>query len=153
MFYVLSHKAKITTKVLLAAIMLFVGSSIYLLFRSKALYIYKWCTALGLSNFIDKSLSVVIYCVLFSFVKYIIPNEQYCAAYILAMDAIWQKECGWQKSVAIFSVPLFTICSEILQYYGIVKGTFDYCDLVCYAIPPTTYLYLKRNKITKAKLK
>lgn len=141
---VLSHRVKVATQVFLAVLMLFVGSGIYLLFRSKSLYIYKWCAVLGLSDNINYLRYAVSDWSISDFVKYSLPDGLYCAAYVLVMDAIWHKECGCVKFVAIFLVPFVTIISEALQYFGIVRGTYDYCDLVCYAIPSIFYLYFKK---------
>jgi hypothetical protein len=141
---VLSHRVKVATQVFLAVLMLFVGSGIYLLFRSKSLYIYKWCAVLGLSDNINYLRYAVSDWSISDFVKYSLPDGLYCAAYVLVMDAIWHKECGCVKFVAIFLVPFVTIISEALQYFGIVRGTYDYCDLVCYAIPSIFYLHYKK---------
>lgn len=141
-------------QVLLAVIMLLCGCGIYLLFRSKSLYIYKWCAALGFSDSINTLRYVVSDWPVSEFVKYCLPDGLYCAAYILIMDAIWHKENEWLKFAIIFLVPFVTISSEVLQYMGVVRGTFDYRDLVCYAIPPFTYLYYtNRNKFIKTKKK
>ena len=143
---VLSHRVKVATQVFLAVLMLFVGSGIYLLFRSKSLYIYKWCAVLGLSDNINYLRHAVSDWSISDFVKYSLPDGLYCAAYVLVMDAIWHKECGCVKFVAIFLVPFVTIISEALQYFGIVRGTYDYYDLVCYVIPPIAYLYFQEIK-------
>ncbi len=137
-----SYITKDTAKMSLAVMMLLCGSGIYLLFRSKSLNIYKWCSELGFSNNIDSMRFVANNWDVSELVKFSLPDGLYCAAYILTMDVIWNKENGWKKHIAIFLVPFITICSEVLQYFGFVKGTFDYCDLVCYAIPPITYLSL-----------
>ena len=147
-----SYRAKIVTQVFLAALMLLFGCGIYLLFRSKSLYIYKWCAALGLSDNINTLRYAISGWNMPDFVKYSLPDGMYCAAYILIMDAIWYKEKGIMKYLVIFLVPVITVISEVLQYFGIVRGTFDYRDLVCYAIPLFTYLYYKnRNKFIKTK--
>lgn len=150
---VLSHRVKVATQIILAALMLFVGSGIYLLFRSKSLYIYKWCAALELSDSINYLRYAVSDWSISDFVKYSLPDGLYCAAYVLVMDAIWHKESGCVKFSAIFFVPFVTIISEALQYFGIGRGTFDYCDLVCYAIPSILYMYIKKNEFIKSKTK
>ena len=151
--HILSYRAKTTIKVSLATLMLLCGSGIYLLFRSKSLNIYSWCTALGFADDINTLRDIGRDWNVSEFVKFSLPDGLYCAAYILIMDAIWYKENGWIKYTAILLVPFITISSEILQYFCVVKGTFDFYDLVCYAIPPITYLYLQRNKTIKTKEK
>lgn len=129
--------------------MLLCGSGIYLLFRSKSLNIYKWCAAFGISDGIDSMRYAVSSWNLSEFVKFSLPDGLYSAAYVLIMDAIWKKESGCIKYTAILSVPLFAISNELLQYWGFVQGTFDYCDLVCYTTP--LIIYLMHKKIKKIK--
>lgn len=131
------------SKVLLAILFLVCGCAIYLLFRSKSLNIYQWCSALGLSNTIDTLRYSVQDWNVSEFVKFSLPDGLYCASYILMIDAIWHDEKGTIKNIIISLVPFVTISSEVLQYFGLVKGTFDIYDLICYAIPPLIYMSLK----------
>ena len=140
-------------KISLAVLMLLCGSGIYLLFRSKTLNIYRWCALLGCSDGIDFLRYAVNDWNIPEFIKFSLPDGLYCAAYILVMDSIWQKECGWQKHVIVLSVPLFTITSEILQYFGLVKGTFDVYDLICYSFPPLIYILFNYNSFKFNNLK
>jgi hypothetical protein len=77
------------------------------------------------------------------FIKYSLPDGLYCAAYILLMDAIWDKQNGIAKYFFLSIVPVMAIVIEILQYYGIVKGTFDVYDLICYAVPVLLYVFIE----------
>ena len=82
------------------------------------------------------------------FVKFSLPDGLYCAAYILIIDAIWHYDNGIVKNIVISLVPFVTISSEVLQCFGLVKGTFDVYDLTCYTLPPiiyTTCLFAKTN--------
>ena len=148
---ILLYRTKTAIQLSFAVLMLLCGSGIYLLFRSKSLYIYKWCATIGLSDTINSLRFAVSDWDVSEFIKFSIPDGLYCAAYILIIDAIWHKETEWMKYAIIFFVPFVTISSEVLQYFGIVRGTFDYRDLVCYAMPPMTYLYYRRNEIIKRK--
>ncbi len=116
------------------------GSAIYLLFRSKALNIYQWCSALGLSSMIDSLRNCVQDWNISEFVKFSLPDGLYCAAYILIIDAIWNNDKRIIKNIIISLVPFVAISNEVLQYFELVKGTFDIYDLTCYAIPPLAYM-------------
>ena len=133
----------VTSEVALGVLFLACGSAIYLLFRSKALNIYQWCSALGLSSMIDSLRNSVHGWNISEFVKFSLPDGLYCAAYILIIDAIWHYDNGIVKNIIISLVPFVTINGEVLQYYGLVKGTFDIYDLTCYAIPPLVYIAIK----------
>ena len=109
-------------------------------FRSKSLNIYHWCCTLGLSSSIDILREHVQNWDISEFVKYSFPDGLYCAAYILIIDVIWRDDNRIVKYIIISLVPFVTISSEGLQYFGLVKGTFDVYDLICYTIPPAMYL-------------
>lgn len=137
--------SKITsfTKAMVGALFLVWGSMIYLLFRSKSLNIYLWSKALGISSFIDSLRACVGKWEIPDMVIYSLPDGLYCAAYILLIDAIWNNNNGIIKYIFISLVPFATIISEILQYYGLVKGTFDIYDLLCYLLPTIIYITIK----------
>ena len=131
-----------TAKTCLGFLFLAIGCLIYLLFRSKTLYIYVWCKALGLSTFVDVFRENVQNWNVSNFVRFSLPDGFYCAAYILMIDAIWHDDNRKVKYFLLSLVPIITIVSEILQFYGVVRGTFDVMDLLCYLIPPIAYIII-----------
>ena len=144
----------ITSEITLGVILLACGCTIYLLFRSKSLNIYQWCMTLGLADMIDSLRYTVQDWNITEWVRFSLPDGLYCAAYILIIDAIWHNDNGFSKNIIISLVPIVTISSEMLQYVGLVKGTFDVYDLICYSLPPviyTTILLAKRNKVNYSK--
>lgn len=126
-------------KVFWGIVCLLSGCAIYLLFRSTSLNIYQWCTELGLSNIIDSFRYIVQDWDIPEWIKYSLPDGVYVTAYILIMDAIWQNDDSLIKHFIIALVPVVTITSEIFQYFGLVKGTFDFCDLIFYSVPFVAY--------------
>ena len=130
-------------KVALAVSFLLCGCAIYLLFRSKTLNIYHWCATLGFSSAIDTLRLWVQNWNVPDFVRFCLPDGLYSAAYILLIDAIWHKDKGIIKNIIISLVPLVAISSELLQLFGIIRGTFDIYDLVCYSFPLLVYLSIK----------
>lgn len=142
-----------TSEVILGVIFLVCGCAIYLLFRSKSLNIYQWCMSLGLSNTIDSLRYTVQNWHMVAWVRYSLPDGLYCAAYILIIDAIWKNDNRIIKFIIILLVPIITISSELLQYFELVKGTFDVNDLICYMTPPTIYLVYIYNSYMFNKLK
>jgi hypothetical protein len=131
-----------TAKACLGFLLLAAGCMIYLLFRSKTLYIYVWCKALGLSTFVDAFREHVQNWNVSDFVRFSLPDGFYCAAYILMIDAIWHDDNRKVKYILLSLVPIITVVSEILQLYGVVRGTFDLKDLLCYLIPPLAYIMI-----------
>lgn len=139
------NKVRIISELILGIFCLVCGSAIYLLFRSKTLNIYQWCVAIGLSSYIDSFREQVTSWNISDCVKYSLPDGLYCAAYLLMMDAIWYREQSVVKYIIMSIIPIVTIGSEIFQYWGFVKGTFDIYDLLCYVCPTMMYLFCAFN--------
>ena len=131
-------------EIFLGVLLLVCGGLIYLLFRSKSLNIYAWCSAIGLADCVDVMRHTTHAWNVSDFVRFSLPDGLYCTSYILVMDGIWKKETGVVKCFVMSIVPIITIGSEILQYWGVIKGTFDVCDLLCYSIPFITYCIIKK---------
>lgn len=129
-----------SVKILFGFLFLAFGCMIYLLFRSKSLNIYIWCRSLGITDMVDSLRQSFYDYPISDFVRFNLPDGLYCTAYLLIMDAIWKNENGIVKRIVLFLVPLFAISSEIFQYFGWVRGTFDVLDLVCYSVPPLLYM-------------
>ena len=132
-----------TTKILLGVLFLLCGCIIYLLFRSKTLYIYVWCKSLGLANTIDSLRLAVCNWQISEFIRFSLPDGLYCAAYLLIIDAIWHQEKGRMKYILLALIPVITTGSELLQAIGLVRGTFDVSDLLCYSLPPLFFFVIE----------
>ena len=145
---ILGSKAKI----FLGIMLLVIGCLIYLLFRSKTLYIYVWCKSLGVSSPLDTLRIIVNDWPVPSFIKYSLPDGLYCTAYLLIMDAIWHEDKSLLKYLILAVIPVITIDSEILQYFGYVRGTFDIVDIICYLVPPLIYVICLRPMVLFKKL-
>lgn len=130
------------TKCFLGVVSLMCGCMIYLLFRSKSINIYLWSESVGLKKHIDYLRNSVCDWQVNDFFKYSLPDCLYCIAYILLIDAIWQDDNRPIKFFIIAIVPIIAIVYELLQFYGIVYGTYDVTDLVCYTLPLVLYFIL-----------
>ena len=137
----------VASELLFGTLFLVFGCAIYLLFRSKTLNIYKWCSQIGISDYVDSVRLQVQHWSIPSIVKFSLPDGLYCAAYVLIIDAILQNNNGLIKDSIVLFIPFTAICHEIFQYYGIIKGTFDIYDLTCYVLPSLFYFIKSINKI------
>lgn len=99
--------------------------------------------ALGFANMIDSLRYAVQNWDITEWVRYSLPDGLYCAAYILIIDAVWHNDDRIIKFFIISIVPVITIVSEVLQYFELVKGTFDIYDLICYSLPTFIYVTYK----------
>lgn len=131
---------------ILGIVLLLAGCSIYLLFRSTSIKLYKWCIAIGMSDVLDSMRENVKYWRVPDFVLYSLPDGLYCTSYILIMDALWHDSRSFGKHLIIILVPLIACFHELAQGAGIAKGTFDNVDIVCYVIPIVVYMlyYIKK---------
>lgn len=126
-----------------AAFLIFVvGGCIYIAFRSTTLRMFGWFDDLGLHDFIlgVRSSSSSIH--MPEIIRFCIPDGLWTMSYILFMDAIWSPDVKRQLIFCCI-IPLIGSLSEILQYFGVVKGTFDVVDLSCYIVPYVIYLILR----------
>lgn len=136
------HQLSSTTKIVLGVALLITGCLIYLLFRSNTIYIYTWCCSLGLSGVIDTLRFAVCDWIIPNFIKFNLPDGLYCVAYLLIIDAIWHDDKSWLKLLILATVPTIIVFSEIMQYFGLIRGTFDVCDLLCYILPTVLYIIM-----------
>lgn len=119
-------------KLILSFLFLFIGSAIYLLFRSKSLLIFKCCEALSIDDFINRMRDVFAIIDIPSWVKYSLPDGLWLLSYLLLIDAIWGNQNTTRSYLWFAVLPIIAISSELLQYAGMLCGHFDVIDLACY---------------------
>lgn len=143
-----NYKAQRTNiQLLWGVVMLLCGCSIYLLFRSKTINLYQWCSMLGISDIIDSMRMSIIGWEIPEFIRFSLPDGLYCASYILLMDAVWPDN-GKYKKLTVSFIPIVAIIHELMQGLGLVKGTFDIIDLLCYATPLAIYCFVKKKSLS-----
>lgn len=126
---------------IMGAVLLLCGCLIYLLFRSTQINLYKWCCIIGLSDVLHDIRERISTYEVSAFVQYSLPDGLYCVAYILLIDSLWQNNNKAIKNSLIILIPIIAICSEFFQYFGVINGTFDLNDLLCY-IAALVFYYL-----------
>ena len=70
------------------------------------------------------------------------------AAFILIMDGLFAHQPLRQRLCWTAVIPGIGIAAELLQAVGIVPGTFDWLDILCYAVPYLVYVGIIRLKST-----
>ena len=129
-------------KQLLSMVLLVIGGLIYLLFRPYTLLMFHVTAFLGLTPSIHEMRTWVADWQLGDFIIYSLPNGLWSMAYILFSDSI----LFWKPvSVRLFVggiIPLMGIGSEMLQDWGIIPGTFDVMDIICYGFLYILYMLL-----------
>ncbi len=134
-----STSGKKKVKVIAGALLLACGCVIYLLFRSTSIALYRFSCAIGLQNLLEQARGAVSDWQVPDFVRFCIPDGLYCLSYVILIDALWSGK-GVSKKIAVSVIPVAAIVHETLQGFGIVRGTFDTLDLLCYLVPWALYL-------------
>jgi hypothetical protein len=120
------------TYILLAAVALILGGSIYVFTRSSEFVFFRWIESIGLGNwlnlarehaFSDNSILPV-------WIVYSLPSGLWAFAYAVIITGIWSKSRSRIRYVWLATIPLLVFGFEILQYAGILSGTFSIQDLV-----------------------
>ena len=135
-------------KLSLGIMLLLVGGITYLLFRPRTLLMFHVADYLGLSPIIDRIREGMTDAWFPEFIVYSLPGALWSAAYLLTVDCFLYGQSVRTRLVATSIIPLIGAASEVLQLTGMVPGTFDGWDLLCYLIPYLLYL----SCITKNKL-
>ena len=137
------NSRRTSLQVVFGILCLFCGIAIYLLFRSDAIRLYQWFTAMGVGEPLDVVRGETLQWAVPEFIKYSLPDGLYCTSYILLMDAVWRNARRQLRMVASSVIPLVAVVHELLQGAGVARGPFDWRDLLCYALPLAAYLLKK----------
>ncbi len=131
----------------ISVLMLIVGGMIYLLFRDDSLLMFEWVRFIGMDNSLNYARENTSQLFISDWGKYSLPDGLWCASYILLMTTIWSNKRFLFRLIWTISLPCVAVITELLQLFGILIGTYDSCDLICYIIPMLIYIgyeYIKR---------
>jgi hypothetical protein len=126
---------------------LFFGSLIYILFRSSSLNMFAWFDLLGINHFIDFLRQQLLHVKLWKWIIYSLPNGLWLFSFINLFLIIWERQICKFSLIWLIIPPTLGIGSEILQYFGLIHGTFDYIDLII-CIIATIIPFLSEKSLT-----
>ena len=126
-------------KLPLGMMLLLTGGMTYLLFRPQTLLMFHVTDALGLSAVIN-SMRKGISSQLPEFIIYNLPGALWAAAYILTIDSLMFRQSVMPRILVSGIIPVIGAVSELLQLIGLLPGTFDVADLLCYLVPYLLYM-------------
>ena len=129
-------------KMMMALIAFGLGGYIYLAYRSTSLNMFGWFKTFGLFNIVSHIRKHSDDTSLCYFVLYCLPDALWTTSYIIISDTIWQNNKRMQYIWASI-LPIIGLTSEIFQKTGIIHGTFDILDMLCYIIPYIIYVTYK----------
>ncbi len=119
-------------KIFAGLIFLLIGSYLYLKFRSETLLMFKWAKDLGL-DFIVSSIRGSFEELNSDRMEYIIfsaPFGLWVISFSCFIGAIWHKDNSLSAIILRLFVPVIAISSELLQFVGLLPGTYDTNDLL-----------------------
>lgn len=122
-----------------AVTMVVAGAALYLLFRSRHLLGFHLLEGLGLGRVVDILRSSVHDVHPPEFVMFCLPDGLWTLGYILIIDRILLADPLRRRLLMASVIPLLGTLSEMLQYVGLMPGTFDEFDLFCYVMPYLSY--------------
>lgn len=135
-------------QILAGVILLVAGGLIYTLFRPTTLLGFRLTDAIGLSPLINNWRTALATQQPAPFIVYCLPNGLWSAAFILIMDRLFAHQPLRHRLCWTAVIPGIGITAELLQAVGIVPGTFDWLDILCYAVPYLVYVGIIRLKST-----
>lgn len=130
-------------KIALSLMILTVGGLIYVGWRSKSLPMFGYFEKLGLNGNIDLFREFANSNGIYDWVKFSLPDGLWLFSYIFLVDAIWSGYKSVISRIFVYSLPVFSLLSEFLQYWGLVPGTFDWIDVLSYTFAILLYITIK----------
>lgn len=122
----------------IATLALLTGGMLYLLFRTDKLLMFYAIDWIGLGQTVAawrQSVSITLP----DWIVYCLPDALWSAAYILVTDAILNANSIKTRLAVAAVIPFVGVASELLQAADLMPGTFDYFDILAYAIPYILY--------------
>ena len=119
-------------KIIVGFIFLIFGSFLYLKFRSENLLMFKWAETLGLNNLISsiRGSSSLLNSYQMNYVVFSAPFGMWVISFCCFIGAIWHKDSSVAAIIWRLVVPAIAISSELLQFLGLLPGTYDTSDLL-----------------------
>jgi hypothetical protein len=143
-----SLSQKTTLRATLGTLAILAGGFIYVVFRSEHLIMFSWFDKLGLSPSVEYLRNAYGEHTIYAWAKYNLPAALWLFSYLFIMDSIWSNRQNKTLYLTFMSiVPIMAFSSEILQYFSLISGTFDYKDLLSYFCAIIFFLII--NKLIK----
>jgi hypothetical protein len=109
-----------------------IGAIIYIIFRDKSLFVFKWIDLLSLSP------AVEYFRISFISIKeqiptpilYTLPDALWTYSFTYVMGDIWKGVKNIWAYLFIGLAPVCGVGGEVFQYFNLVPGTFDINDLI-----------------------
>lgn len=115
------------------------GGMTYLLFRDRHLAGFRLLDWIGFGTMVDTARRWASHITLPEWVIYSMPDGLWAAAYILLMHEAANEMTERKRILLASLIPALGLLSETMQAMGILRGTYDTADMICYATPLAIY--------------
>lgn len=122
------------------------GQLIYVLYRPLNLYMFYPLKKAGRLYFIEELRNTGLFpCkdAVPEWIVYNMPDGMWLLAYMLFAEAIWTGNNSWMNGIFVWGMPLIIIACEILQFFGVLSGTWDIWDVISYLCAASIFLTIK----------
>jgi len=119
-----------------AVFSVFLGGMIYVIFRTDSLVMFGWFERMQISDYVYSVRNSVHYSFLETFRTFIntVPGGLWTFSYTAFLLLIWKFKVNFRNIFYFLFIPAIAISSEFLQLTGVINGTFDYLDIISYAL-------------------
>ncbi len=99
--------------------------------RDRRKVFFGWISAVGLDQLFNLARHHPISGSLHppQWIVFSLPNGLWAFAYAMVITGIWSESKSWLKYIWMASIPVLVLGFEVLQYAGIIRGTFCIQDL------------------------
>lgn len=138
--------------IFLSALALSLGGLIYISLRTSEHVFFGWISAVGLENSLNvvRQNSLSLSSQLPEWIVFSLSNGLWAFAYSLFITGIWSGSKSWLRYFWMASIPVLVLGFELLQYVGIIRGTFCMQD-IAFGMAGLIIGIFVGNKITKSK--
>lgn len=115
---------------------LFLGTMIYLLFRTTSLLVFDWLGFVGLLGpLMDfREFMAPVQSSLPEWFLFSLPDGLWVYSWVASMVLVWGRISGFQSGFWILIGPVLGCGSELAQYGMLLPGTFEISDLEFYLL-------------------
>jgi len=131
--------SRIKTCLPLSILSLLAGGLIYVLARPKNLLLFLVAEHIRLDDTINTMRAHLDFTHWPEWAIYNLPGAFWSLSYILFVDIFASQLSLSLRLLLVGIIPFVGFISEILQYVGILPGTYDTIDAICYAVPFVIY--------------
>lgn len=127
-----------------------IGCVLYILFRADGSLMFKWFDILGLSKMLNQShfITFPFRQIIPTWAIYSLPDALWTYSLTTTMIFNWNSTFNKSSCPWILIGPFLAILSELAQYLGLLKGTFDIVDLIiCFIASILALTHIKHFEI------